>query len=371
MATLWTSGHEKRLTRFLAALIDQEAARVAVPPREDAPGFWFGGGNLVQDAAGTLWLVGRYRNAGDSRTGTAAGARGLELALFKSTDQGATFEKARSWSKQDLSRPGQPVLSIEGASLLLRDDGVELYVSTEKQESYPADFADFQKPGTGVWSIDVFTGTTPETLDAATLAPVFHDAPAPEYLHVKDPVAYTTADGGTTLLFCNHPITWSSSNTGLARRAPGGTAFTAEHWELVRRGPAWDVAGTRLTARLPVPAVGAFAGLPPLTIYLYDGLECVREHAQSATGVRRPRGYSCEELGGALYGFDAEFPALARLSRIQPLFVSPHGTGCSRYVETLVAEDGIRATWQQAQPSGAQPLVTHFLPNARIAELLD
>ena len=50
-------------------------------------GFWFGGGNMVQDHDGTLWLVGRYRNHGDSRTGLGAGERGLELALFRSDDR--------------------------------------------------------------------------------------------------------------------------------------------------------------------------------------------------------------------------------------------------------------------------------------------
>ncbi len=61
---------------------------------------------------------------------------------------------------------------------------------------------------------------------------------------------------------------------------------------------------------------------------------------------------------------------MTRLSRLLPLFVSPHGTGCSRYIETLATSDGIHAIWQQSQPDGSQPLVANFLPRARIEELL-
>ena len=88
-----------RLTQVATRLIDQENARVIVAPQRPSTGHWFGGGNLVQDAEGTLWLVGRYRNHGDSRTGLGAGERGLELAVFRSVDDGNTFEKALSLSK--------------------------------------------------------------------------------------------------------------------------------------------------------------------------------------------------------------------------------------------------------------------------------
>ena len=49
----------ERLLDLLHALIDQKRARVLVRPYRDAPGFWFGGGNLVQDTSGTIWMSGR------------------------------------------------------------------------------------------------------------------------------------------------------------------------------------------------------------------------------------------------------------------------------------------------------------------------
>jgi hypothetical protein len=88
-----------------------------VQPTEDADGFWFGGGNCVRDPRdGSLLLIGRYRDAGDSRTGVSAGTRGRELALFRSTDDGRSFNKIRSWDKSDLYC-GSTVLSIEGSAL--------------------------------------------------------------------------------------------------------------------------------------------------------------------------------------------------------------------------------------------------------------
>jgi len=366
-----TAAHEKKLIALLTALIDQKQARVLVPPYENASGFWFGGGNLVRDNAGTLWLVGRYRNAGDSRTGLKMGERGLELALFASHDNGETFEKIRSWSKADVSRPGADVLSIEGASLFFPQTGdCELYVSSEKRLAYPDEVKAFQKEGTGVWTIDVMRGNTPEMLDTATLAPVLAEQPDPGHLHVKDPVVFPGNDGGTILVFCNHPFTWASANSGYAVRGNAASPFEVKSWEFVARGPAWDVAGTRVTSCMPIPGVGTFKGLPPLCVYFYDGLECVRPHEQNAGGVKRPRGYSCEELGGACWGPLDAFPEMTRLSRLQPLFVSPYGTGCSRYVETLVEPNGIHAIWQQSQEDGSQPLVHHFLPRQEVASIL-
>ncbi|MBN2451805.1 MAG: exo-alpha-sialidase [Lentisphaeria bacterium] len=364
------SVHRERLLDLLRALVDQSGARVLVPPYRNAPGFWFGGGNVVRAEDGTLWLCGRYRNYGDSRTGLAAGERGLECALFAGADDGGSFRKVRSWSKADLSRPEAEVVSIEGTSLHRRSDGTwELFVSSEKAWEYPAAVREFRKPGSGVWSIDVLRGQAPGTLDAASLAPVLREED-PGHLHVKDPVVFDDADGSTHMVFCSHPFCWSCSNSGLAVRARGGEAFAVRTHQLVQRGVTWDVAGTRVTCRMRVPRVGVFAGIPPVSVWFYDGLECVRPHDENARAVRRPRGYSCEELGGALAGFDAAFPAVERLSYLGPLFVSPHGTGCSRYTDVLATETGLLATWQQARADGSQPLVGHFLPQEAVERIL-
>lgn len=370
-----SSAQRNALIQLLAALIDQEQARILIPPYASESGFWFGGGNLVQDATGT-WLCGRYRNFGDSRTGLVAGTRGLECALFHTTESPtawtpSSFRKVRSWSKSDLFYAGHKVLSIEGVSLHpLRDGGWELFVSSEKELTYPASVTAFQKPGTGVWNIDRMTGPSPDQLDPNTLEPVLENTTRPEYLHVKDPVAYDDGQGNTRLIFCSHPFSWASSNTGVAMRKAGEREFTVQTWEMVSRGAAWDVAATRVTARLAIPQVGLFANRPPCSLYFYDGAEALRQLEENTKAKRRPRGYSCEEIGGALFGWDEAFPQSERLSLLAPLFVSPHGSGASRYVDVLATEEGLMAVWEQSQPDESQPLVGNFLPMAQVAALL-
>lgn len=371
MHRLFSSIQREKLVGLLSALIDQERAHVLVEPQQRSGGFWFGGGNMVRDDDGIIWLVGRYRNYGDSRTGLTAGERGLECALFASTDDGGSFRKTRSWSKADLSFPGNKVLSIEGTALHRRVDGTwELFISSEKEREYPKGYESYRKPGTGVWSIDVMTGLGIRDLDRTTLRTVLVETDNPAYLHVKDPVVYDAPNGDTHLVYCSHPFCWSSANTGLAVRETGADGFSIVEPQLVARGPAWDVAGTRLTCRMPIPQVGCFSGSPACYVFFYDGLECVREHEQSSRGVQRPRGYSCEELGGAMAGFVSDFPRMVRLSDLRPLFVSPHGTGCSRYVDVLVSERGLLAAWQQSREDFSQPLVGNFLPMAEVERLL-
>ena len=373
----------ERILALLNALIDQRRARVLVPPYRDAPGFWFGGGNMVRDTAGAIWLCGRYRNVGDSRTGLVAGERGLECALFRSDDAGQSFQKAHSWSKADLSR-NQEVVSIEGTALHRQPDGSwELYISSEKALPYPQPLRDHQKPGTGIWTIERMVSSepssaTPDRLDPATLTPALDALDRPAYLHVKDPVVYGGADGQTVMVFCSHPYSWTSTNSGLAVRARSADAFEVRAWEMAPRGPAWDVAVTRITDRLPLPQVGCLANEPPCAVYFYDGAECIHDHGgghgQGAGKARRPRGYSCEEIGGAFLSWDDKGTPgpdqLERLSDLSPLFLSPWGTGCSRYVSTLLTQQGILATWEQGQEDGSQPLVGHFLPMEEIERIL-
>jgi hypothetical protein len=140
-------------------------------------------------------------------------------------------------------------------------------------------------------------------------------------------------------------------------------------FDFFRRGVTWDVAMTRGTSVLDVPQVGAFQD-QQVSLLFYDGGECVRNHDEHTHAVTRPRGYSCEELGGLAYVVDGDFTQVERLSEFWPLFVSPHGTGCSRYVDVLETNDGFYATWQQSQADGSQPLVMNFVPRDLVTELL-
>ena len=100
------------------------------------------------------------------------------------------------------------------------------------------------------------------------------------------------------------------------------------------------MAATRITSRLSIPQIGLFSNTPPASIYFYDGAESLRPLEENKLAVSRPRGYSCEEIGGAFVGLDGDYSTLERLSLLYPLFVSPYGTGASRYVEVLQMKDG-------------------------------
>ena len=357
------------LTRLAQALVDQRAARVLVRPLESTDGFWFGGGNMVRLGDGSLAVVGRHRVAGDSRTGLVAGERGAQMAVYRAASFDKPFEKVLAFGKPEVAPAGKEVVSIEGTSLLIRPGKVELYVSSEKTDLYPDDIREYQKPGTGIWTIELMEAAGLDALAAGTARTVLASR-EPATVHVKDPKAYAEPDGSTTVLFCTHPFSWTCSNTAVAVRRPGNADFQITVRTLLEKGLVWDVAATRVTDRMPVPRVGRLRGLPPLSLYFYDGAECVRQLPDNAKAVRRPRGYSCEEIGGVAVGFDADFPRLHRLSVNAPLFISPAGTGCSRYVSTLVERDAIYATWQQSQDDRSQPLVGHALPMEQVERIL-
>jgi hypothetical protein len=362
-----------RLKELGLRLIDQRNARVLVPALGSESGFWFGGGNLVQDRDGTILACGRFRNQGDARTGTGSGARGLEFAVFTGSSPDAKFTKALSFSKNDLSA-NEEVVSIEGASLIPSANapaGWELFVSTEKRVSYPKPLINFQKPGTGVWSIDRIKGSdgfgslSPDTIETVA------SSQKGETLHVKDPVVFRINASSTELAYCHHPFSWASSNTGLSRQVGTNENFELVSENILPRGNSWDVACSRLTERLPIPKIGPFSDIPVISLYFYDGAECLRPLDQNPKAAKRPRGYSCEELGGLAWGWDHEFPKLSKISCDFPLFLSPHSTGCSRYASALFLDDGsLLGTWQQVQEDGSQPLVSNHVDKGEVTRIL-
>ena len=362
-----------RLKELGLRLVDQQNARVLVPALGNESGFWFGGGNLVQDRDGKILACGRFRNPGDSRTGTGSGERGLEFAVFAGSSPDAEFAKTLSFTKNDLS-VNEEVVSIEGASLLQSKDRPtewELFISTEKRVSYPKPLINFQKPGTGVWSIDRIKGSdgigslSPDTIETVA------SSQKGESLHVKDPVAFRITEGSTELAYCHHPFSWASSNTGLSRQSGTNEDFELVSESVLPRGNSWDVACSRLTERLPIPKIGPFSDIPGISLYFYDGAECLRSLDQNPKAAKRPRGYSCEELGGLAWGWDHEFPKLSKISIDFPLFLSPHSTGCSRYGSALFLDDGsLLGAWQQVQEDGSQPLVCNHLGKDEVIHIL-
>lgn len=362
-----------RLTELGQRLLDQQRALTIVEPLGESSGYWFGGGNIILDDSGNILISGRYRNEGDARTGTGSGTRGLECAVFSSNSINSKFEKILSFSKDDLSQ-SEEVVSIEGVSLLqdpICSNKFEFIISTEKKIAYPKSLINFQKPGTGVWSIDILSSVN--GLDAFDLNKINTIAFSEKgsSLHFKDPVGFHDKRGATQVMFCHHPFSWSSSNSGLISRESDNNSFELKSDNILPRGNSWDVACSRITERLSIPKLGQFADLPPLSLYFYDGAECLRPLDQNPRAAKRPRGYSCEEIGGLAWGWDDEFPVLNKISVDFPLFISPHGTGCSRYASVVkFDDDSMFATWQQSQENNSQPLVGNHLTSTEVKRIL-
>jgi hypothetical protein len=360
----------EKLILFGNALIDQKRAHVVVEPMQGKSGFWFGGGNLVEDQVGNLFLVGRYRNFGDSRTGLGVGERGLELAIFQSSDRGKSFKKVLSFQKSDLNVGEREALSIEGAALHFTTDGVELFVSTEKANlSYPTGLESYQKPGTGVWTIERLQSKTIAGLADAPIKTIL-ECRDPQWLHVKDPFICEQANGDLLLGFTTHPFNWASSNSAYVLRAQGQEEFSAPVYDYFPRGYTWDVAISRATAWLHVPQIGVFANQPLLTLLFYDGGESMRDLDEHKQAISRPRGYSCEEIGGLAVACGNETESIERLSANLPLFISPVGKGTSRYVDVLETDQGYYVTWEQSQDNLSQPLVMNYLSKEEAESIL-
>jgi len=338
--------------KFAHALLDNESFSTLIPPTQDHAGFWFGGGNIVFHN-GTFLLIGRYRDAGDSRYGTEKGRRGFKVSVYASK----TFDS--EWVEVATVRKPENVLSFEGTALFVSAEGrIHAYVSSEKKKKYPTEVAAYQKSGTGIWSIDEYEFNA----DAKTLKLLRESVISsedPVYLHVKDPNV-TKMNGETVVFFASSPFSWTSTSTGLY-------SASETKFGVLPGGITWDVAVSRLTCRVPIPISSKRA----VSLYFYDGAECVHDHERpkesesDAKSLKKsavvkkspPRGHSCEEVGGICVGYDDEFPRMKRVSVLRPEFWSPSGTGSSRYVSVLAHGDSYYVIWQRSNSNGAQPLV--------------
>jgi len=364
-----SSAQKTKCINFAQALINQNKARMLIEPNQPKDGYWFGGGNMIADEDDNFYLIGRYRDAGDSRTGTSLGERGLELALFKSQDCGRSFKKVLSFSKKELEHNNNKVVSIEGSALRFAKNKVELFVSTEKKGiPYPKGLEKYKKSGTGVWTIDHLEADSIEDLKSAPIRTII-SSQDPRWLHPKDPFFLEQNNGDLLLGFVTHPYNWSSYNAGYTIRSSSDHSFANPVFDFFPRGFTWDVVMTRLTHWLPVPRVGIFTDLPPLLLLFYDGGETV--HRPKNYSTENARGYGCEEVGGLAVSLRDDLHQIERLSINLPLFLSPKGTGSSRYIDIMERPEGYYATWQQSQNDLSQPLVMNFLSREEALDILE
>jgi hypothetical protein len=293
-----------------------------------------------------------------------------------------SWTKVLSLDKIDVAPQGYKVLSIEGAALRFGLDGVELFISSEKERPYPEPVTEFRKPGTGIWTIERLAAPSLEALKTARPETIVSSSD-PGTLQIKDPWLADGPDGSLFLFFCHHSFNWSSSGTGCVTLTPDGRAAGVPLFDCWPRGPAWDVAITRGTSVMPLPielpAAGLSASMAAGTLApgamitglaFYDGGECLRNLDEHARAVSRPRGYSCEELGGLGCILDGDPRQFVRLSQTFAEFISPDGTGCLRYVDVLTTPTAYIATWQQSRLDGSQALMINGLAMEEAARIL-
>jgi hypothetical protein len=96
-------------------------------------------------------------------------------------------------------------------------------------------------------------------------------------IHIKDPSVSSGPRGETVLIFCHHPYCWSCSSAGIVIRSDDNGEWGAPRFDVFRHGYTWDVAISRLTCRLPLPKIGVLADMEPLSLWFYDGGECLTD----------------------------------------------------------------------------------------------
>jgi len=142
----------------------------------------------------------------------------------------------------------------------------------------------------------------------------------PAHLHVKDPVfapspvSSLEAAVEGRLICCVHSFAWSEGHSGdvsVLFSADGAVQLLGPfHAPTAPLGLTWDVAAARITGWvatadclrvLPAPSSVGEA-MEASLVLLYDGAETFRPQPGNERSKHRPRGYCCEELGGALIG---------------------------------------------------------------------
>jgi len=360
----------KRLVALAKELALPRASKLLIAPMKDEAGYGFGAGNCIRyPRDGSLLLIGRYQNGEKRKAGKHPDAGGEALSIFRSTNQGRSFERVAHWPVEDFSKK-HAVLSIGGSALRLTQRGIQVLVSTELDVPVPKAIKSPGKLPRGIWRIQAFEAAEFGKLDPSRkLNPMVLETD-PAHLHIKDPSVSSGFNEGQDILFYStQPFSKSSSNSGYAWLLSHGVEHQSNGF--FQRGPVWDVAETSISCRLPVPRVGPFANLPPISLYFYNGAERVHHDPASTSHPYPPWGYAGEQQGGIAYGFDRDFPSITRLTKLAPLFSTSKGTGACRHIRVLAEQDGsLFATWQQSSNHGAQALHAHRLTASKVAKIL-
>ena len=298
-------------------------------PLGQGPGWWAGApGAFIDPRDSAVYLTYRYR-----RPRGVAPDRGGETRLARSAD-GLAFEDVCALTKDQFDSP-----SIERCAIQRAPDGAWLW------------YVSYVDGGTGCWRTDLLEAPRPDAFDPATRTLLF-DASPPGIEGVKDPWVLRVGPVWYMLLsYARSPDAHASDqqkhgtadiyNTGLTLSCTAlATSLDGRvwHWQgdvlSPRRPGAWDSYAARLTCALP--HAGGWLGF-------YDGSADVAGNYEERAGLA---------VGAGLFAWRSLTPD-------GPALVSPHASGCLRYIDSIT--DGARRLFyfEAARPDGSHDLRVH------------
>lgn len=138
----------------------------------------------------------------------------------------------------------------------------------------------------------------------------------------KKKMMHTTADVYNTGLVKSYTGLATSSD-GIHYNWRGGVFFPQEQ--------GWDSYGSRICCLIYTP---------PVFVAFYDGLRSVSENYEERTGLAQSFDLSHYE----------------RVTTRGPVLVSPHSSGCLRYIDAVQLEKEIYFYYEYAKPDGSHEL---------------
>jgi len=306
---------------------DPEQGQTVLEPEAPGPGYWVGAPSVLWDADRNSYLL-TYRRR---RPRGVDPDRGYVAHVAESQD-GQRFEDVWTVEKSAFG-----TTSMEKFSLAREPGGpYRLYVC-------------YVDPADSRWRIDVLEADRPEAFDPGLARPAL-TAASTGTEGVKDPwvfklgglwhmlVSFAAARPVDAATRRQMHATADVFNTGVLV-APTGLAVSEDgvNWgwygEVFGVGDegAWDAYQSR---------IGSLLYRAPLWLGYYDGSASVEGNY--------------EERCGLAYSFDLR--NWERVTLSGPALVSPHGSGCLRYVDVVPRQGQLHFYYEYARPDGSHEL---------------
>ncbi len=308
--------------RYLSkpALLNPEEGMTILEPPGSGTGYWTGASSVLYDEkTSKFYLYYRIRKPRPIRGG--------ECYIAQSKD-GIKFSPIWGAKKEEFDSS-----SVERASLIrTRDGSYRLYISSVD-------------PVDNRWCIDVMEASHPKEFKVNERKRVLSPSPIP-CEGIKDPyvlvveekyymiVSYapTPKEASGELRKKMH-LTADVYNTGIAKSHTGlalsNDGVNFKWWgDILSPGKGWDAYASR---------IGCVLCLPPVFIAFYDGSSTVKENYEEKTGL----------------GISFDLMHYQKITKEEPLLVSPHASGCLRYMDCIIVHGELYYYYEYARENGS------------------